>query len=85
MLIEILKSRVDWCQEKAKSLGGGQKMIGKKIKLNSIDAEDRKGMPIDTERINSIEIEKKGLEEKKMKSSGDACLREKITLEVLVR
>jgi hypothetical protein len=85
MLIEILKSRVDWCQEKAKSLGGGQKMIGKKIKLNSIDAEDRKGMPIDTERINSIEIEKKRLEEKKMKSSGDVSLREKITLEVLVR
>jgi hypothetical protein len=43
MLIEILKLRVDWCQEKAKSIGG-QKMIGKKIKINSMNGEDRTGM-----------------------------------------
>lgn len=75
MLIEILKLRVDWCQEKAKPIGGGQKMIGKKIKLNSIDAEEGKGLSIDAEErrgismdaektrgeelINSIEIEEK--------------------------
>lgn len=41
MLIEILKLRVDHCHEKAKS-GHVQKPTNKKIKLNSMDEEERR-------------------------------------------
>jgi hypothetical protein len=60
MLVEILKLRLDLYLEKFKPVAG-QKLIGKKIKLNSIDVREE-------ENLNAQEN-----------------LKEKITLEVLVR
>ncbi len=65
MLVEILKLRVDLYHENFKPVAG-QKLIGKKIKLNSIDVEEKKLR--EEENLNAQEN-----------------LKEKITLEVLVR